>query len=186
MLAWRKYTVGVCNCSHQWWHLCIKAGKIIFFGFCPPRRERASEVTVWCQKDPSKVITRTLPPGFSLPVTKPLSLLPGHFKVCLAPTSDPGLCLGLCPVRRLWWAVIPGARAPLTPDAINNLSHGLLLPSWIHRCILPKLSSSQWAHYSRNYHLTSNPTVSRYSPHLMDKPTEAQSNWMTCSSHCGI
>lgn len=149
MLAWKKYTVGVGNCLHQWWPLCTKAGKIIFFGFCPPRRERASEVTIWCQKDLSKAITRTLPPGFSLPVTKPLSLLPGHFKVCLAPTSDPSLCLGLCPVTHLCYiSVTPGMsfQAPLTPDAINKLAPWLASSSWIHRCILSKFSSSQWAH----------------------------------------
>lgn len=79
MLAWRMCTV-VLAIAHTSGGTFVLRPKLICFWFRPRRREKASEkVTIWCQKDPSKAITRIPPPGFPLPVVKPLPPSLGHY-----------------------------------------------------------------------------------------------------------
>ena len=68
---------------------------------------------MWCQKDPSKAITKTLLPGFSLPAVTPHLLQAASFAGLLSPCPRPPLASGALNGEPLRWTAVPGTRDPL-------------------------------------------------------------------------
>lgn len=157
--------------------------KLIFFWFWPPRRERASgKVTILCQKDPDKGITRTSPPGFSLLVVKPYFAQPASFQGLFSPCPRPPHASGTlscepsqvsCHSRRqgsfyIWchpWAHSMGhfSWAEFTALSFPNS----LLITRHTACTIS--------------HPTNNPTARGYSPVGQMSQPRNKSNWMTGS-----
>lgn len=84
--------------------------KLIFFWLWPRKRERGSKkVIIWCQEDPNEAITKTLPPGFSLPAVTPCLLQLASGQGLFSPCTRPHLASEALNREPLGWDAVPGA-----------------------------------------------------------------------------
>lgn len=160
--------------------------KLIFFWLWPRRRERASKkVIIWCQEDPNEAITKTLPPGFSLPAVTPCLLQLASGQGLLVPVPDPILLL------KLWTVSLSGGML----FQVQGSSHvwcypciypvSLLLLGCLHCSVFPPSTVDTEHTACTISHSTSGPAIRVYSPHLAGESAEAESNWMSCSRSHG-
>lgn len=134
---------------------------------------------MWCQKDPSKAITMSLPPGSSLPGVTPHLLQAASFASLFTPVPDPSLLLGPVRGKLLWLMAVLGTKNPLKSAPLPVLILWLTFSELFTRSILPHFTADTGhAPYMIS---TIDPAVRAYSPHLEDESSEAHSNWMTCS-----